>query len=477
MPTPSRRRGSRAAAVTVSPTRPVLLGGERRRWSNTWTFVLALAGASVGFKAVWQFPYLVSRNGGAAFVSIYLLLAFLIGIPMLIAQVMLGRHARASPITAFAELGATVRGRPVWTIVGVLVVLAGFIVFSYLSVIAGWMIAYWARSLIGSFNGLTADGIDNVFAAFVKDPEKQLFWHTVFVATIAVVVGAGLRRGLDATVRWLAPTMYGLLLVLVAYAVYAGSVEDALVFFLAPDFTKLSASAWLNAGAQVFFSFGLGTGVALAYGAYLRADASIPRIALVTGTLDVVSGIVAGIVVFAVLFGGGVGPTAGPGLVFQALPLAFDHLPYGRWFACVFFALMVAVAVLMGIGLLEPLVAWLCERFGWRRPGAALAGGFAAWLLGLVTVFSFNHAAFSFKLFGVEKNLGAFDILQTASAEFMLPLAGLGVAIFVGWMLPAIRTRTELHFRSLYYFDMWRWLLRIVVPVALAILLFALYRL
>lgn len=447
------------------------------RWSGTLTFVLALASASIGFKAIWQFPYLVSQNGGAAFIFVYLLLAFLVGVPLLIAQVMLGRHTRASPITAFAELGATVRGRRWWMLVGAAAVFAGFIVFSYLSVIAGWMIAYWLRALVGTFSGLTADGIDNVFAAFVRDPEKQLFWHALFVAAITTVGAFGVRRGLNTLVRWLAPALYGLLLVLVVYASYAGSLEDALIYFLAPDFTKLSASAWLNAGAQVFFSFGLGSGVALMYGAYLRADTSIPRIALMVAGLDIVSGIVAGVIVFAVLFGGGVGPASGPGLVFQALPLAFDHLPYGRWFACVFFALLVVIAMLMGIALFEPLIAWLCERLGWRRRRAALVTGIAAWLLGLVTIFSFNYAAFSFKVLGVEKNLGAFDILQTASAEFMLPLAACGMAIFVGWMLPATRARTELRFRSPYYFDMWLWLLRVAVPALLATLFFTLYRL
>lgn len=476
MPALSRRSGSRAA-VASSPAPASHQGSERRRWSDTWIFVLALAGASMGFKTIWQFPFLVSQNGGAAFVLVYLLLAFLIGVPLLIAQVMLGRHVHASPITTFAELGAREPGGRAWAVVGGVAVLGGFIVFSYLSVIAGWVIAYWVRALAGTFSGLTADGIGNVFAGFVKDPEKQVFWYTLFISAVAIVAGAGLRRGLDATVRWLAPALYGTMIVLAVYAAYAGSLEDALIYFLAPDFTKLSASAWLNAGAQVFFSFGLGTGVALMYGAYLRADVSIPRAAVMVAGIDVISGIVAGMVVFAVLFGGGVGPASGPSLVFQALPLAFDHLPYGRWFAWVFFALLVAVAMLMGIALFEPLIAWLCERFKWRRQRAALVTGIAAWLLGLVTVFSFNYGAFSFKLLGVEKHLGMFDILQTASAEFMLPLAACGMAIFAGWMMPTERARAELRFRSPYYFDMWLWLLRWVSPLLLAILLFTLYRL
>ncbi len=490
MPAPSRRR-AKSAPVSATPTiaAPAYVSSqvERGRWSDTFTFVLALAGASIGFKTIWQFPYVASQNGGGAFIFIYLLLAFAVGAPLLMAQIMIGRRTHASPIKAMSDLGAGVRGKRRWAIVGGVTVLGGFLVFSYLSVIAGWTVAYFVRSLFGVFSGLTADGVGNLFAVFVKDPEKQVFWHSLFIIATASIASLGVRRGINTAVRWLVPALYGMLLVLAAYALQAGSFEDATIYFFALDFTKLSSNAWLIALAQVFFSLGLGTGVALMYGAYLKADASIPRAALAVVALDVVTGVVAGVVVFAVLFGGSIAPASGPSLVFQALPLAFDHLPLGRWFVCLFFALLVAIALLMGIGLLEPVIVWLEERFAWQRRAAALVSGSVAWGLGLVTIFSFNYAAFSFKFVGVdifslnllaiEKNLGAFDVLQTATAEFMLPIAALAMSIFAGWLLSPDKARVELNMRSPCAFDAWLWLLRVAVPPLMLLLLLTLFRL
>jgi NSS family neurotransmitter:Na+ symporter len=244
-----------------------------------------------------------------------------------------------------------------------------------------------------------------------------------------------------------------------------------------PDFAKLTAYTWLVAAAQVFFSLGLGTGVAMMYGAYLKADASIGRAGVIVVGLDVLTSVVAATLVFAVLFGGGVAPASGPNLMFQALPLAFDHLPYGRWATAGFFATLVVIALVMGIALLEPAVVWLEERFRLARARAAIAAGLAAWLLGLITVFSFNYGAFSFNVLGVEKSLGAFDVLQSLTAELMFPLAALFTAVFAGWMLKADAAREELAMRSPCSFDAWIWTLRVLVPPLLLVLSVVLYRL
>lgn len=451
--------------------------GERRRWHDTLTFVLAVAGASIGFKTIWQFPYVASQNGGGAFILIYVMLAFLVGAPLLIAQIMIGRRTHSSPIRAMRDLGAWVSGTPYWGVIGVMAVVGGFVIFSYLSVIAGWTMAYFVRSVFGVFDGLTADGVASVFATFVKDPEKQVFWHSLFIVSVALITAGGIRAGLNVAARWLVPVLYLMLLALAGYAMQVGGVKDAVLYFFTPDFSKLTFSAWLAALAQVFFSLGLGTGVALMYGAYLKADASIPRAAVGIVSLDLITGLLAGTVVFAVLFGGSVAPSAGPSLVFQSMPLAFDHLPLGRAFACLFFLALVVIAILMGIALLEPVIASIEERFRWRRRNAVLASAAGAWALGLVTIFSFNYAAFSFKFFGVEKHLGMFDILQMATAEMVLPVAGVGMAIFAGWVLSVDKARSDLNMRVSCNFDIWLWLLRVAVPPSLLLLLFTLYRL
>ena len=438
-------------------------------------FILALAGSAVGFRTFWYFPGIVAENGGGAFITIYLLLAFLFGAPLLIAQVMLGRRTHASPVKAFIDLAPPTRSGRQWMLVGALAVFAGFVTFSYLSVIAGWAMAYAVRALFGGLADLTADGLGSRFAAFVEDPEKQLFWHSLFVLAAGAIVARGVRRGLEPAVRWLAPVLYVALLVLAGYAVWIGGLRDAAHHLFTADFAKLTPSTWLIAAAQVFFGLGLGTGVALMYGAYLKAEASIPRATMTVVGLNVLTSIAAALVVFAVLFAGGVAPASGPALLFQVLPLALDHLPHGRWLLTLLFGLLVAAALLAGIALLEPVVVWLEERFAVRRLRAVAATAVGAWVLGFATVFSFNHAAFSFTLFGVEKRLGAFDALQSLSATLMLPLAALLMAVFAGWMLKPDDARADLAMQSPCAFDAWLWLLRLLAPPLLLVLLFSLY--
>ena len=474
----ARKRSSRNAAVSLGAAGAAADVGMRPdRWSNTSTFVFAVAGAAIGFKTVWQFPQLAAENGGGAFILIYLLLSLLLGAPLVIAQIMLGRRTHMSPVATFGELGARVYGRRYWTIVGGVAVLGGFIVFSYLSVIAGWTIAYFVRAVFGSLSGLTADGMGGVFASFVRDPEKEVFWHTLFAIGVVAICARGVRRGLDPAVRWLVPILYVALLALTAYAARAGTLEDVGRHLFSPDFTKLTPYTWMIAAAQVFFSLGLGTGVAMMYGAYLKADASVARAGMTVVGVDVLTNIVTATLVFAVLFSGGVAPTSGPNLMFQALPLAFDHLPFGRWAVSIYFAALVVIALLMGMALLEPAVVWLEERFGVTRQRAAITVGLMGWVLGLVTVFSFNYAAFSFKILGIEKSLGVFDVLQSLTAEFMFPLAALFTAVFAGWLLKSDAARDELSMRSPCSFDAWIWTLRLLAPPLLLVLLVMLYRL
>lgn len=447
------------------------------RWSDPFVFVLAATGATIGFSNFWQFPYLVSQHGGGAFILVYLLLAFAVGVPLLMSEVLLGRIGRGSPVAVFRDLGRPTPAGVRWVVVGGIGVLGGFLILTYLSVIAAWALGYFVRSVLGVFDGLTADGVASIFAGMVRDPEKQLFWHSGFVAATMLVAVRGVRRGLEPAVKLLVPLLFVLLLVLLAYSVALGGFDDAAAFLFAPDFTKLSPMVWLTALAHLFFSLGLGMGLMLMYGAYLKSEASVARVALTVVGLDTFTAIAGALIVFSVLFAGSVEPAAGPGLVFQAIPLAFDHLPLGRWFASIFFGLLVIVALLTAIGLVEPALVWLHERFGLERRRAVVACGLIAWAFGIVVILSFNYWQFSFRFLGVEKKLGAFDLLQIVTAYGMLPLTGLLIAVFAGWMLGKERARTELGLRSPCVFDMWLWLARLVIPALLLVLFYILPKL
>ncbi len=441
------------------------------RWSSSGMFVLAAAGAAIGFNNFWQFPRLAYEYGGGAFLIVYVLCMLVIGIPLLMAEFALGRSGRASPVSVFRYMANRVHADPLWKLVGVMGVLSVFLILSYLSVIAGWVIAYTLRAGLGVFVGLTADGMNAQFARLVKDPERQLFWHTLFITMTMLAAGHGVRRGLETVVRYTVPLLFVLLLVLTGYAATTDAFAHAASMLFLPDFGKLTGAGVLAAVSDAFFSLGLGAGVMLMYGAYLGADARIPRLSFYVAGIDTLTSVLASLVVFTMLFNAGVDLSSGPTLVFQALPLAYDHVPYGRWFLTILFALLVLAAWTSSIALAEPVMTWLSERFSMSLRRSAILCGVGAWTFGVVTILSFNEWAFSFKLFGDVKNLGFFDVLQALTAQGLLPLCGILIALFAGWVLKPDMMREALHLRPSWIYSAWLWLMRLAIPVLLLIVL------
>ncbi len=442
------------------------------RWSSPGMFVLAAGGAAIGFNNFWQFPQLAAQYGGGAFLIVYLLCVLVIGWPLLMAEYALGRSGRASPVATFRFLARRVHATALWKVVGGMGVLSVFLILSYLSVIAGWVIAYTLRAGYGVFSGLTADGMNAQFAQLVKDPEKQLFWHTLFITMTMIVAGRGVRHGLESLVRYAVPLLLVLLLALTVYAATTDAFDYAVTLLFLPDFSKLSGAGVLAAMSQAFFSLGLGAGAMLMYGAYLGVEARIPRLSLYVAGVDTLTSLVISLVVFSILSAGNVDLSSGPSLVFQALPLALDHVPFGRVWMTVFFVLLVLVAWISAISLAEPVMVWLSERFGMSLLRSAILCGVGAWTLGVVTILSFNTWAFSFRVFGIVKKLGFFDVMQVVTAQLLLPVSGILIALFVGWVLKPDMTREALHMRSTWLHSVWLWLMRVVVPVLLLIVLF-----
>ena len=463
-------------ATHKHPARRNPLGSGRKtvheRWSSPGIFVLAASGAAIGFNNFWTFPPLTAQYGGGAFLIVYLLCVLLISVPLLMAEYALGRTGRASPIRTFHFLTRRVRANPAWILVGIMGVLSVFLILSYLSVIAGWVIAYMLRTGFGVFSGLTADGMNAQFAQLVRDPEKQLFWHTLFMTMTMVVAGRGVRHGLEVLVRYAMPLLLLLLLTLTAYAVTLDAFSHAVSVMFLPDFSKLSGTAVLAAMSHAFFSLGLGAGAMLMYGAYLGVDARVPRLSFYVAGIDTITALFISLVVFSLLFTGNVELSSGPSLVFQAIPLAFDHVPYGRVFSTVFFTMLVLAAWTSAISLAEPVMVWLSERFGMSLQRSALLCGISAWALGVVTILSFNNWTFSFKLFGVVKKLGFFDVMQVLTAQLLLPLSGILIALFVGWRMKPEMLRDMLHLRPTWLYPVWLWSMRVVVPALLLIVLF-----
>lgn len=441
------------------------------RWSSPGIFVLAAGGAAIGFNNFWQFPHLAAEYGGGAFLIAYLVSVLLLGWPLLMAELALGRSGRASPIGTFRFVTQRTRANPLWRIVGWMGVLSVFLILSYLSVIAGWVIAYMLRAAFGVYVGLTADGMNAQFAQMVQDPERQLFWHTLFMTMTMLIVSRGVRHGLERAVRYTVPLLLGLLLALTVYTATTDAFVHAATVFFMPDFSRLTGMGVLAAMSHAFFSLGLGAGAMLMYGAYLGADTRIPRLSLYVAGVDTFTSMAVSLVVFSLLFAGGVELSSGPSLVFQSLPLAFDHIPHGRLLMVVFLALLVLAALTSAISLAEPVMVWLSERFAMDSRRSAILCGLGAWSLGVITILSFHDWAFSFELFGVVKKLGFFDMMQVLTAHFLLPVSGMLIALFAGWALNAEAMRAILPIRPAWLFFAWVWLVRLVVPVSLFIVI------
>ncbi|MCU7906433.1 MAG: sodium-dependent transporter [Candidatus Thiodiazotropha sp. (ex Epidulcina cf. delphinae)] len=448
------------------------------QWSSRLVFILAATGSAVGLGNVWKFPYITGENGGGAFVMVYLLCIAVVGIPIMMAEIMLGRRGRQSPINTMATLSREEGANRNWSLIGWSGVLAGFFILSYYSVIAGWALAYVVRAGVGEFNGLDAGGVQDLFNGLVGDPERLLAWHTLFMLMSMFVVAKGVKAGLEKAVTLLMPALFVLLVVLVGYAMNTGYFAEGLDFLFKPDFNKLiyscrvvngleqcevSGSPLLVAMGHAFFTLSLGMGAIMVYGSYMPKKASIAGSAMLIAVLDTLVALVAGMAIFPIVFANGLEPAAGPGLIFQTLPIAFGAMPGGRFFGTLFFVLLVFAAWSSAISLIEPAVAWLVENRSMTRVRAAAWIGLTTWVLGLGTVFSFNLWSEA-KLF--DKTF--FDLLDYLTANIMLPLGGLLIAIFSGWLMKRESSRDEFAVRPGGY-RLWWYLIRYVSPLAVVV--------
>jgi NSS family neurotransmitter:Na+ symporter len=441
-------------------------------WSSPWMFVLASIGFVVGLKNIWQFPHHLALYGGSAFLLAYMLFLVFLGVPLLMTQIMLGRLGRAAPVQSINLLVRRARARRAWRWLGVLSIASGFLVFAYYNVVAGWILAYTVRAMSGAIDGLTAEGAASVFAALIRDPEKQLFWHSLFVLLSMLPLAAGVRPGIEKAVRYGVPAIFVLFLLLVGYAAGSGAFTLGLDYFLRMDFSQLGGDGLLVAMGDVFFSLNLGVGTFMMYGAYYPGQGPLFKPVLYIVLADLAAGLLAAFAVFPILFAGGGVSTAGPGLVFQALVVAFDPLPLGNVMLSMFFLLLALVAWLSTLGLVEPAVAWLVEHRGASRSRAALLVGGASWLIGVVAILSLDVWSFSFSIFGISRTLGLFDVLILFTSFVMLPLVGLLFAVFAGWVLKPELTREALAIESPCLHDVWLWLNRLVIPIMLVFLFF-----
>jgi NSS family neurotransmitter:Na+ symporter len=433
-------------------------------WSSRFAFVLAVMGSAVGLGNIWKFPYMAGANGGGAFVLIYLGCVVGVGLPIMISEILLGRRGRRNPVATMEILGEEEAGQSGWRWVGLMGVLAGFIILSFYSVIAGWTAAYVFKAAGGAFTGADADSLGQMFGDFIGNPVLTGFWHTLFMLVTVILVGLGVERGIEKAVRFMVPALVFLLLVLLGYSISSGDFAAGANFMFRPDFSQVDGNTILAAMGQAFFTLSIGMGAVMAYGAYLPQEESIAVTGFAVVCGDTVIAILAGLVIFPIVFAHDLDPAEGPGLIFQTLPLAFGQMPAGGFFGCLFFVLLCFAALTSAVSLMEPAVVWMIENFKLSRPAATVRVGLIIWLLGFATVLSFSGLSEFRFLKGT-----IFDNLDYLASNILLPLGGLFITIFAGWVMCENSSADELDPKAGFLYRSWLFLSRWVAPIAVVL--------
>ena len=440
---------------------------DRGLWSSKIGFIFAAAGSAIGLGNIWRFPYVTGENGGAAFVIIYFLFVMIIGVPVMISELSVGRHTARNPVGAFRSLA----GKSLWSVVGVLGVSTGIGILSYYSVVAGWTLGYFIKALNGTFSGnYTAALSLNEFNAFVADPLQAILYLFVFILLTSFVVMGGISGGIERWAKILMPMLLVLLILLTARSVTLPNAAEGLSFYLKPDFSKISIGTIANALGQALFSLSLGMGAMITYGSYIAKRDNLAISAATVCLFDTGIAIIAGLMIFPALFSMGIEPAGGPGLVFHVLPTIFAHMPGGHFFAAGFFLLLTVAALTSTISLLEVAVSFTVDEWKWSRHKAVLLTAALAFVLGIPAALSQGASETLSKLPLI--GLGFLDFFNILLGNYSLTLGALLIALFVGykWGVKNVIREVNQQGNIFYLKRAWSFLIRFFCPVAILII-------
>ena len=433
---------------------------------------------------------MTAENGGGAFVMIYVLSVIFLALPIMASEILIGKRGKQNPVNSLRTLSSeasyyfkkqsdellnrTIKVKKSfednqifsnWELVGWMGILAGILILSFYSVIAGWTISYIFKSLTGSFVLITAAGSSAKFESFISDPEKLILWHTIFMILTCFIVSKGIKSGIEKAIKFLIP---GLFIILLGLAIYSSTLEgfsDAMNYFFIIDLDKINSSVVLSAMSMAFFSLSIGMGSLMVYGSYLPDDTSIFQVSSAVAFADTLVAILAGIIIFPIVFTYNLDPSsAGPGLIFQTLPIAFGAMDYGIFISTAFFILLFFAAITSSISLIEPAITFVVEKFSISRLYATNLLGSLTWVLGIFTVLSFNDLS-TFTIFGMT----IFDNLDYLTSKIMLPLGGLLMALFVGYVMNKAIVKNELN-NNQSIIDIWFMIIKVFSPILLIII-------
>jgi len=442
--------------------------GEERRgavWSSRFAFLYACAGAAIGLGSLWRFPYVAGANGGGAFVILFLLFVALLCVPLMMAEMLIGRRGGGSAILSIGKMIRGERALGAWAAIGWLSVLIPFFGLSYYSVVAGWGLDYARVAILEGFAGY--DGLRSAakFTELTQDPWRQGLMQGLFIAAAAFVVALGVQRGIEWASRIKMIGLLAIILALILYGARTYGLERAADYLFRPDFSALTSEGVLAALGQALFATSIGAGVLMTYSAYLPRRMSLGQASLAVNGAVAAVAVLAGLAIFPAVFANGLEPTGGPNLIFVTLPTAFSAMPGGQIVGAAFFIMIVLAAFTVAVGMLEPVVAFLIECTGGQRAALAFATALLVFAIGLPSLLSFNvlkdfHPLKDVPVFATKT---VFDLLDFTIANILFPLNALLISLFVGWSVRRATVDEELALQGLAA-RIWRFSVRYLTP-------------
>tara|TARA_R110002110_G_scaffold91264_2_gene237513 strand:- start:135323 stop:136690 length:1368 start_codon:yes stop_codon:yes gene_type:complete len=449
----------------------------REQWTSQWGFMLAAMGSAIGLANMWRFPYSAGVSGGGAFVLVYLGAVLTLALPLLMAELLVGRRGQATPTLSIATVARQSGSSRGWVAMGYGGILAAILIFGFYSVVGGWALSYVVMTSSGSLQGLSAVQLQDSFEQLSASPLWMLLAYTVFMGSAVAISSFGIRQGVERTVKLLMPALFVMLLGMVLYAAVTGEFLRAVKFLFTPDFSSITPTIVLDAFGQAFFSISVGLTNLMAYGAYMNRSTSIGRSSAIIVGADTLVALLAGLAIFPIIFAHNLEPSGGPGLVFMTLPIVFGSVQGGLLLGSLFFLLLSFAALTSALCMLEAPVSWLVDQRGWRRRPATLAIGALVWTLGLLCVFSFSLLSDVRPLGGIEyfRSMTFFDLFDFFTTRVLSPVIGASIALFVGWAVTREITSQELGVGAdSWLFRLWLLSVRFLVPLVLAALCYSL---
>ncbi|MCD7972526.1 MAG: sodium-dependent transporter [Candidatus Azobacteroides sp.] len=437
---------------------------KRDEFGTQFGALLALIGSAVGLGNLWKFPYMAGKNGGAAFILLYILFMFLLCLPLMLSEFTIGRRSQANAVGAFKKLAPKSK----WYFTGVLGTLTAFLILCFYSVVGGWSIKYLLTSL--SFGFTENINAKEQFDAFTSSSFAPVGMNLIFLGTIIGILWTGVKNGIERYSKILMPVLFLMVLILAAYAVTLPNATIGIEFLLKPDLNSITPQVVLEALGQGLFSLSLGMGIAITYSSYIGKNENLPKLAIITIVMDLIFALLAGVAILPAVFAFGFQPNEGPGLLFVILPEVFARMPFGSIFAIVFFIVLLIAALTSAVSLLEVVVAYLSEQRKLSRKKALILSGFALGLLSTLCSLSLGVLS-EFKIF----NLNIFDSLDALTSTFFMPLGAFFISLFVGWKMKKEEVYDELSNSGrvkIKAFNLFIFLVRYFVPTAILIIFF-----